>query len=113
MLYNDDKIDYNAIDDLSEYDKHFVKLVVINRKDQFVFDRFVDRIQNQNIYELKIAENFDEFIGNNVEDDSIEFDDTSTIVDSYIDAVDTDLDKDKIKNQVRDLMTEAQALEVA
>ena len=113
ILYNDEKIDYNAIDDLSEYDKHFIKLVIINRKDQFVFDRFVDRLQNQNIYELKIAENFDEFMGNNVEDNNIEFDDTSTIVDSYIDAVDTDLDKDRIKNQVRDLMTEAQALEVA
>ena len=41
------------------------------------------------------------------------FDDTTTIVDSYIEAVDTDLDKDKIKVQVRELMTEAQALEVA
>ena len=113
VLYDDEKIDYNAIDDLSEYDKQFVKLVIINRKDQFVFDRFVDRIQNRDIHELKIAENFSEFIGENIDDNSIEFDDTQTIVDSYIDAVDTDLDKDKIKIQVRDLMTEAQALEVA
>ena len=90
-----------------------MKLVIINRKDQFVFDRFVDRIQNRDIHELKIAENFSEFIGENIDDNSIEFDDTQTIVDSYIDAVDTDLDKDKIKIQVRDLMTEAQALEVA
>ena len=62
---------------------------------------------------MKIAENFSEFIGENVEDEEVNFDDTTTIVDSYIEAVDTDLDKDKIKVQVRELMTEAQALEVA
>ena len=77
------------------------------------FDRFVDRIQNRDIYELKIAENFSEFIGENVDDDNMSFDDTQDIVDTYIDAVETELDKNKIKNQVRELMIEAQALEVA
>ena len=79
-----------------------------------MFDRFIDRIQNRDIHELKIAENFSEFIGENVGvDDNINFDDTQEIVDTYIDAVDTDLDKDRIKVQMRDLMTEAQALEIA
>ena len=41
------------------------------------------------------------------------FEDTAEIVDSYIDAVDTDLDKNKIKVEMRQLMTEAQALEIA
>jgi hypothetical protein len=87
--------------------------VVVNKKDQFIFDKFIDRIQNQDVYELKIAENFNEFIGENVEDDEVSFDDTAVIVDSYIDAVDTDLDKERIKVEMRELMTEAQALEVA
>tara|TARA_B100000287_G_C20666062_1_gene791809 strand:- start:3107 stop:3553 length:447 start_codon:yes stop_codon:yes gene_type:complete len=112
IVYNDDKIDYNNYD-VSQLEKKFVKIVVVNKKDAFSFDRFVDRVQSVNIHELKIAENFNEFIGENVEDEDIEFDDTSTIVDSYIDGVDTDLDKDKIKVQMRELMTEAQALEVA
>lgn len=111
VLYDDDKIDYNSWEDMQQFDNKFVKVVVVNRKDQFVFDRFIDRIQNRNIHELKIAENFTEFLGENIDDGEIEFDDTSTIVDTYIDAVDTDLDKDKIKTQVRELMTEAQALE--
>jgi len=41
------------------------------------------------------------------------FEDTAEIVDTYIDAVDTDLDKNKIKVEMRQLMTEAQALEIA
>ena len=112
IVYNDEEIDYNNTE-LPNLENKFVKVVVVNKKDQFVFDRFIDRIQNQDIYELKIAENFSEFIGENVEDEEVNFDDTTTIVDSYIEAVDTDLDKDKIKVQVRELMTEAQALEVA
>jgi predicted phosphodiesterase len=112
ILYDDSKIEYNNIE-VSHLDKKFVKIVVVNKKDQFVFDRFVDRIQNRDIYELKIAENFTEFLGENVEDTEINFDDTSEIVETYIDAVDTDLDKERIKSQFRELMTEAQALEVA
>lgn len=112
VVYNDDETDYNTID-TAKFAKKFVKVVVVNKKDQFVFDRFIDRIQNEDIHELKIAENFSEFIGENVEDESISFDDTAEIVDTYIDAVETELDKNRIKNQVRELMTEAQTLEVA
>jgi len=112
IVYNDEEMDYNTYD-LSHIDKKFIKVVVVNKKDTFLFDRFIDRIQSHNIHELKIAENFNEFLGENVEDEEIKFDDTEAIVNTYIDAVDTDLDKDKIKNQVRELMVEAQALEIA
>ena len=112
IVYNDEKMDYNNYD-VSNLDDKFVKVVVVNKSDTFVFDRFIDRIQNQNIHELKIAENFNEFIGENVEDESLTVDDTGQLVDDYIEAVDTDLDKDRIKVQMRELMTEAQALEIA
>ena len=111
VLYNDEEIDYNSYN--KNFSKKFVKVVVVNKTDPFTFDRFIDNIQNQDIYELKIAENFNEFIGANVDDEDMNFDDTTEIVDTYIDAVDTDLDKDKIKVQMRELMTEAQALEIS
>tara|TARA_B100000614_G_C14533703_1_gene487554 strand:+ start:46 stop:681 length:636 start_codon:yes stop_codon:yes gene_type:complete len=111
ILYNDKEIDYNKFD--KDLTNKFVKVVVMDKTDPFTFDRFIDNIQNQKIYELKIAENFNEFIGANVDDESMNFEDTAEIVDSYIDAVDTDLDKNKIKVEMRQLMTEAQALEIA
>ena len=111
VYYDDERNDYSDYD-VSQADGKFVKIVVVNKKNLFTFDRFVDRIQDRPIHELKIAENFDEFIGENVGDDEIAFDDTTTIVDSYVDGVDTDLDKDRIKIRMRELMTEAQALEV-
>ena len=85
----------------------------MNKSDTFGFDRFIDRIQNEDIYDLKIAENFNEFIGENVEDEGLQVDDTPKLMDDYIDGVDTDLDKARIKVQMRELMTQAQALEIA
>ena len=111
IVYNDKEIDYNSYN--KNLSKKFVKVVVSEKTDPFTFDRFIDSIQNQDIYELKIAENFNEFMGANVDDEEVNFEDTTEIVDSYIEAVDTDLDKDKIKIQMRELMTEAQALEIA
>ena len=111
IVYNDKEIDYNNYS--KNLSKKFVKVVVAEKSDPFTFDRFIDNIQNQDVYELKIAENFNEFMGENVEDEDMSFEDTVEIVDTYIEAVDTDLDKDKIKLQMRELMTEAQALEIA
>lgn len=112
IVYDDSKTDYSDYD-VSHLDKKFVKVVVSNKNDLFTFDRFIDRIQNREIHELKIAESFSEFVGENVEDDGISVEDTSTLLDSYIDAVDTDLDKDRIKISMKKLLTEAQTLEVA
>ena len=112
-MYDDTKTYYTEIKDLSFVDDKFVKIVVINKSDLFTFDRFVDRIQDRSIHELKIAENFNEFLGENVDDESISVEDTSKLLDRYVDAVETILDKDKLKNKLRNLLTEAQALEIA
>ena len=112
IRYDDTTTDYLHYD-LSDVDGRMVKVQVINKSDQYTFDRFIDRIQNRKILELKIAENFNEFIGDNVDDSEVSVDDTSVLLDSYIDAVETDLDKDRIKKQMSDLMTEAQSFEIA
>ena len=46
--------------------------MVINKSDSFTFDRFIDRLQNRNLLELKIAENFSEFVGQNIADEGLE-----------------------------------------
>ena len=112
VVYNDEKTDYNTIDIAHLKDK-FIKVVVIKKEDPFIFDRFIDRLQQLGVHDLKIAETFDEFVGVNVEDDGISVEDTTELLDSYVDAVDTDLDKDKIKGLMRGLYVEAQNLEIA
>ena len=112
-IYYDDSVHEYMDYDLSVVDNKFVKIVVINKQDQFTFDRFVDRILSRKVHELKIAENFSEFIGSNVEDNSISLEDTSTLLNTYVDGVDTELDKDRIKTRMHELMIEAQTLEIA
>jgi predicted Ser/Thr protein kinase len=85
---------------------------VAHKSDHFVFERFLDRIQSQDINELKIAENFQEFVGENVDDSGIDVEDTTELLNTYVDNVETDLNKDRIKNEMGDLMNEAQALDI-
>ena len=112
IRYDDEKEDYNEMD-LSILDKRFVKVVVINKTDGFMFDRFIDRIQQRDIYDLKIQEDFNEFTGESVSDEGLEVEDTSTLLSQYVDNVETILDKDRIKREMGDLMTEAQTLEIS
>ena len=98
--------------DLSYLDNHFVKIIVVNKGDPIEFEKFVDRVQAQKIHELKIAEDFKEFLGKNVADGEVDLEDTETIVYEYIDNVVTDLDKDRIKQQMSELMVEAQNMEI-
>lgn len=111
IMYNDLEMDYTNYD-VSNLDGKFVKLVVIEKKDTYMFDRLIERIQSKKIHELKIAENFSEFLGENVDDEEISVEDTGELLDSYIEAVDTELDKDRIKKNMRYLLSQAQSLEV-
>jgi hypothetical protein len=111
IVYDDSKTDYNAVD-VSEYEKKFIKLIVLKKDDLYMFDKFIDKLQSIETYELKIAESFEEYMGESVEDEKISLEDTTQLLDSYVDAVETDLDKDHIKVELRKLYTEAQNLEV-
>lgn len=111
IRYDDTETDYLNYQ-LDDIEGKFVKVVVIKKTNSSMFDRFIDRIHDKKILELKIAENFDEFLGKNVEADNITIDDTSELLYNYVDAVDTDLDRGRIKLEMSALLNEAQALEV-
>jgi len=111
VIYDDTKVNYDEVD-MSQFENKFIKLIVINKNDLYMFDKFVDKLQNVNTYELKIAESFEEYLGESVEDEKISLEDTTELLDSYVEAVDTDLDKEHLKIELRKLYTEAQNLEV-
>ena len=111
VVYDDSKTDYDKVD-VSQYANKFIKLIVLKKDDLYMFDKFIDRLQNVDTYELKIAESFEEYLGESVKDEKISLEDTTELLDSYVEAVDTDLDKEHIKVELRKLYTEAQNLEV-
>jgi len=111
-IYYNDQEKNPMLTDIRHLDDKFVKLIVVNKSDPKLFDAFVDRINSRKIHELKIAENFEEFTGGSVSDNQISVDSTEDLLYTYINAVDTPLNKDTIKGMVRELMVEAQTLEL-
>jgi DNA repair exonuclease SbcCD nuclease subunit len=86
----------------------FVKVIVTAKKDQHSFDHFIDRLQKKDPFELKTVEMYEDFSGNAISDDNISLADTGTLLNTYVDAIETDLDKDRLKNQLYELYIEAQ-----
>jgi len=108
IYYDDRKMNYFEDYDVSQVESKFVKVVVVNKNDPFTFDRFIDKIQQVDHHDLKVAENFDEFVGDNVEvDEAISVEDTTQLLDSYIDNSETDLEKDRLKELMRSIYVEA------
>jgi len=113
IYYDDRKRNYFEDYDVSKLEGKFVKVVVTNKTDPFTFDRFIDRIQQVDHHDLKIAENFDEFVGENVEvDENVSVEDTTTLLDSYVDNTETDLEKDRLKELMRSVYVEAMNEEI-
>lgn len=86
----------------------FVKVIVTSKKEPKQFDAFIDRIQRQDPFELKIVESMEEFAGSAIDDESISLVDTPSLLNSYVDAIETDLDKERIKTLLHSLFIEAQ-----
>lgn len=84
----------------------YVKLVVVNKKDFSTFDKVVDTLYNHNPAELKIIEDLSDFDAE-VQDDSINIEDTMSLLSDYVDAIDTDADKARLKNILKELYVEA------
>jgi len=95
--------------DISSLTEKYVKVVVQEKSDLYQFDRFIDSVKLVGPYEVSIIENMDEFKHGDVEE-TIDLEDSSAIINSYIDSITTDLDKTKIKTYVQSLYNEAQFL---
>jgi len=89
----------------------YVKIVVVAKKDLYEFDKFIDRIQSYEPFEIKIVETFDEYAGENVNDDTVSTLDTPTLLNTYVDSIETDLKTDRLKTMLQELFVEAQQLE--
>jgi len=103
--YDDSLIDptNQSMDHLKD---KFVKLVVANKTDFYKFDKFVTKVYDSNPAEVKIIEDFSEFSEGEVASD-INLEDTLNVLSNYIDSVNTDLDKERVKTFMKTLYTEA------
>jgi hypothetical protein len=108
IYYDEDAIPEISSDLIKET---YIKVIVTKKKDLFVFDKFMEQIYDFNPYEVRIIENFDEYAGDKINDQDVKVDDTPTLLNTYIDATETNLDADVLKKMMQELLVEAQALD--
>ena len=107
--YDDTKelLDLNTAD-LSD---RFIKLVVTNKTDLYKFDNYVQKLYSKGAYEIKIVEDLSEFNDGEIGEE-IDLEDTMDVLSNYIDSIETDADKEKIKSFMKSLYVEAVNIEV-
>ena len=111
IYYDDTDTDYTNYD-INTLTGKFVKVIVGNKSNPFMFDKFIERISELNTHDLKIAENFSEFLGENVLTNIEDVENTTDLMASYIDGVNTDLDKEKLKTLMNSLYNDAIDMEI-
>jgi DNA repair exonuclease SbcCD nuclease subunit len=110
VYYDDEEQDMEQYD-ISQCSEKFVKVVVVKKTDYYKFDKFMSKLYNCGAFEIKIIEDFSEFEEGEVSSD-INLEDTLDVLSNYIDSVETDMSKEKLKTLMRALYTEAINMDV-
>ena len=105
IYYDDVNNSYETIPDHSDLAGSYVKLVVSEKQNQIWFDRYVKRLQEVGVADLKIIEDLTLELGD--VDESIKTEDTMTILESYVLDLEDTIDKTSVVKILKSLYMEA------
>ena len=108
IVYDDKVNDIKTISgmDLTIYKNTYVKVVVVNKTNPYLFDMLINKLYDVGTLDITIAEDFSE-LEDEMDNDVDQAEDTVTILNKYVDNLTTDLDKDKLKDIMKNLYVEA------
>lgn len=96
--------------DYSIYEGCYVKVVVINKLNPFLFDIVIDNLYKVGAADISIVEDFTDLT---IDDETIDqAEDTVTILSKHIDNLTLNVDNDKLKSLMRELYVEALNTEI-
>ena len=109
IYYNDETKDFDKFP-IPKLEKKFVKVIVENKKNPKMFNRFIDKINKIGAYEIQVVEEvtLEELNSGDKIDLSK---DTSEIISDFIDNLDLSQEKTDIKNIMSSLYNEAITME--
>lgn len=116
ILYDDKVETFDSVDsrDFSVYSNAIVKVIVVNKTNPVLFDKFVDSLYRVTPLDISIVEDFTDYTEVSDADVVNQADDTITTLEKYIDVMEMQtLDKDRMKKVMREIYLEAQSVEVA
>ena len=110
VIYDDKEESITEINnkDLTKFTGTYVKVVVLNKTNPYLFDKFMVKLYEVNPIDVTIAEDFAD-LTEGVEDDMInEAEDTITIINKFVDGIKEEhIDNNKLKTVLRELYVEA------
>jgi hypothetical protein len=116
IIYDDKEESITEINnkDLTKFTNTYVKVVVLNKTNPYLFDKFMSKLYDVNPIDVTIAEDFTD-LTEGVEDDMIDqAEDTMTIIGKYVDGIKEEhIDNEKLKTVMKELYVEALNLEQA
>jgi hypothetical protein len=113
IFYDDTDKNLSFLDlfDFESYRKTFVKVVVINKANPYLFDLFIEKLEKNGVYNLEVVE--DHKNAANVSEEHIisSAEDTLSILSKHINQLDNNVDKKKLERLMSDLYHEALSIE--
>ena len=110
ISYDDKQYSINEISniDFGPYQNSYVKVVVINKTNPYLFDKFMNNLYNVNPADITIVEDFSE-LTEGLDDEMVDqAEDTLTTLNKYIDSIPSDnIDGNKLKTIFRELYIES------
>ena len=91
--------------DTREYEGKIVKLIVRKKSHPKKFEKFVDKLYNSNVHELKVVENFQ--LQESEDFEAFESEDTLSILNRYVEESDINLEKSRIQEVIQSVYEEA------
>lgn len=115
IIYDDRQETLESVQekDYNIYKNTIVKVIVANKSNPVLYDMFLDNLYKATPMDLSIVEDFTDYTEVSDEDIVDQSDDTITILDKCIDGMELDINKDKLKNIMREFYMQAQKLETA
>jgi DNA repair exonuclease SbcCD nuclease subunit len=94
--------------DMSKYTNTYVKVVVVNKTNPYLFDRFMEKLYQVNPIDVTIVEDFTDLTEGVDEDIIDQAEDTLTILNRYVDSVENEhIDNSVLKKILKELYVEA------
>jgi DNA repair exonuclease SbcCD nuclease subunit len=106
----DDKIhdfEYWKTYDFDSLKDSYVKVVVLNKQNPYLFDTVLDTLYKKGIADISIVEDFSDIVFDQDQELIDQAEDTMTILSKYIDNLSLNVENEKLKSLMRELYVEA------
>jgi DNA repair exonuclease SbcCD nuclease subunit len=114
LVYDDGENDFDHWKkyDYDSFKDTYVKVVVLNKQNPYMFDSVIDNLYKVGAADISIVEDFTDTIIADDQDIIDQAEDTITILNKYVDNLQIDVEPEKLKILMRELYIEALNTEV-